>query len=500
MNDAPIYPPRRAPGRPQTAFITACEALTWIAWGEARTVESINENAFASVRRWGTSELGLVLDAIEARAASEPFCAIKSRYALEQQMKNFPYEERYTTIFSSQEGPRALRAIRARARQRTGHLISFPQLAKQLRAEIEDNQRRSVLVERSTAELLEAIRAEKITAFGQRRFPNGDRNPGAPHDPVPIEAVIHPSVTIELWNQLAIDSEADITAWNARRGMAFDDVRFKTADVLRLWPVQSIAAETASADKAATLPPPVGGASVARRTPQRTDSCTLTDAVGRIAYRDEYNGRYYAAPGDAGAEGESRHRRKLDKLYPTNSGLPGISDFAGLRNTEFGTALTAWELADDKRWGDAEHTLLDVLLAGTIKAFDETGNAVPAEFWLANTLLSLRARGFRLRAGDLVAIGLVPSARAVSLNPVGGTTAAHCGLPEELARDPRVVAAFDEMRRFAEECIMSRGGPPKRDDAAKAVNKKTTYPVREARKLYRFLPDRLRNPARTPRS
>lgn len=90
MNDAPTYPPRRAPG-PQTVFITACEALTWIAWGEARTVERINEDGFASVKRWGTSELSLVLEALEARAAPQPFCAIKPRHAIEQQINNLLY-------------------------------------------------------------------------------------------------------------------------------------------------------------------------------------------------------------------------------------------------------------------------------------------------------------------------------------------------------------------------------------------------------------------------
>lgn len=138
------------------------------------------------------------------------------------------------------------------------------------------------------------------------------------------------------------------------------------------------------------------------------------------------------------------------------------------------------------------------MLAGAIKAFDETGNAVPAEFWLANDLLSQRALAFRLRAGDLV--GLVPSGRRPSLNPADCATAATVGLPEDLARDPRVAVAFHEMCQFAEECMISRGGPPKRDDAAKAVNKKTTFPVRRARDLYRFLPNGLRNPPRTPRS
>ena len=57
------------------------------------------------------------------------------------------------------------------------------------------------------------------------------------------------------------------------------------------------------------------------------------------------------------------------------------------------------------------------------------------------------------------------------------------------------------MIKYAEK--VRRRGPesaPGRDDAAKEANRLTGFPVREARNLYHFLPDGLRNPARTRRS
>jgi hypothetical protein len=230
------------------------------------------------------------------------------------------------------------------------------------------------------------------------------------------------------------------------------------------------------------------------------NSCTLTDAIGLIAYGDKYDRRYHAPPGDIWAEGEKLHRRKLDLFYPSNSGLPGFSYLTRLETDEKAAALAALERAADRRWSEAADKLLADLMVGQFHAFDEWGRAVPAEFWLTNNLRSPRARGFRFRADDLIAIGAMPTVTAVSHNPADRATAAPGGLPAKLASDPRAVAAFDEMCRFAKEHITSHGKPPKRDAAASAVNMKTTFPVRKARGLYRFLPDELRNPARTPRA
>ena len=215
------YRPRRGP-EPETAFISACEALTWIALGTAKTIDELNRDGFHAVRRWGSSELELVLEALEARAAPEPFYAVKQGY--------FPDHH------FSPDGPRLLRAIRARARQRTGRLVAFADLAAELRGEIECQARMQCLLQHATLDIMETLRKTQIVAFGQRRHPNGKPNPGAPHDAVHIELLIHPAVTLELWNEIGIDVDADLSTRRVREGLAYDDVRFRTSDILTLWP------------------------------------------------------------------------------------------------------------------------------------------------------------------------------------------------------------------------------------------------------------------------
>ena len=74
-------------------------------------------------------------------------------------------------------------------------------------------------------------------------------------------------------------------------------------------------------------------------------------------------------------------------------------------------------------------------------------------------------------------------------------------VPDELLGDPLAVAAFVAMREFAEDHVKTKGKPPKRDDAARAANKKVTnYQIYKARDLYRHLPEHLRNRARKPRT
>jgi hypothetical protein len=67
-------------------------------------------------------------------------------------------------------------------------------------------------------------------------------------------------------------------------------------------------------------------------------------------------------------------------------------------------------------------------------------------------------------------------------------------LPPDLAHDPKASEAFREMYEYAETFVNSHGKPPKRTDAALQVG---PYPVYKAMKLYRHLPQNLRNPSRT---
>lgn len=72
--------------------------------------------------------------------------------------------------------------------------------------------------------------------------------------------------------------------------------------------------------------------------------------------------------------------------------------------------------------------------------------------------------------------------------------------PEDAANDPLACAALDAMKRCAEEHYQATGKPPKREDVAHQASRETRYPVRKCFRLYRNLPDHLRNRGRTPNS
>ena len=476
MSDAVSFPPRRGPV-PKTAFITACETVTWIAWGQAKTLGDIQDQGWDAVVRWGTSALGQVLEALEARSAPEPYCTIREEFSPRGRF--------------SRKGPSVLREIRARARKRTGMLVSYSELASELRGEIEGL--REDFIVHAVAELMEALRAKKITARGQRHHANGDKNPGAEHTSIPVDALIHPSVTIQLWNQIGIDADTDLLAWRAAKGMAYEDVRLKTSEVLALWPP----------DPARTAPcNGIGGRPerAAPRTKEIGESCIITDAIARLAYGSSYDGRYYAAPGNKYEEAEARNLRKADVQYPTVSRLPNVPDSRQISPEQYEAAMPRWVQENTARWKGSESLLHAALQAGSIKAFDASGRAVPAEFWLANNCRSPETYRFRLKGKDITGLGAASVNATFSPDGRVHTGSTSNGLPADLASDPKAVAAYDVMVTYARERLESQGTREKRDALAPAVSRKTGYPVRKARELYRYLPEELRNPTRTTHS
>jgi hypothetical protein len=241
--------------------------LTWIALGEPWTKERLDETGFESLQQWLTSNLDAVLEALDARAAREPFCAVARH--LTQWGAAARDERFYADRFLSPRGPRTLRTLRARARQRTGQLVSYADVAAELRVEMESNRCARILLDQATRDLIEALRAEQIIAYGQEDLPDGQPNKNARHDPIPFNVFIHPVVTVTLWNTVAADANAPIAEWAARRKPNYTDVRFKTADVLALWPVE----------------PPQDGASHERTDVELASASDRTGVQGRPTSR-----------------------------------------------------------------------------------------------------------------------------------------------------------------------------------------------------------------------
>jgi hypothetical protein len=129
------------------------------------------------------------------------------------------------------------------------------------------------------------------------------------------------------------------------------------------------------------------------------DSFTLTDAIARLAYGADYDGRYNGPGGRAWTESDARALRRRDMRNPGNSKLPGTFALIGQSTPAASAeALTAWKETDGRRWRAVEEELLAELAAGDAYVFNETGKDPTAEFWLSNTLRSRRACRFRVPA------------------------------------------------------------------------------------------------------
>ncbi len=98
-------------------------------------------------------------------------------------------------------------------------------------SDAQDEQR----VAEATRAVMEALRTGRLIAHGLPSDVDGNANPRAAHVPVPLGVLIHPATTIQLDDQII----AEGAAWMDRRSLTFHDVRFQTADVLALWPVQT---------------------------------------------------------------------------------------------------------------------------------------------------------------------------------------------------------------------------------------------------------------------
>ncbi len=170
---------------PHSAIMSVWEVLSWIAFNEIRPRDGFGDAADFT-RRWGHSNAGPVLEALEARAAPTPFCVVQRLVA-----DDVPWGgNAYSHKASSPDGPRMLRWIRATARHREGRLVTYAELAARLRAELETGAKEEAQIERARRKLLEALRAAKLTAWGKLDTRQGQPNPAAQYEAIPASIFI----------------------------------------------------------------------------------------------------------------------------------------------------------------------------------------------------------------------------------------------------------------------------------------------------------------------
>jgi hypothetical protein len=130
-----------------------------------------------------------------------------------------------------------LRWIRATVRQREGRLVTYAELAKRLRAELQTEAEDEAQIERARQELLEALRAARLTAWGKPNTRQGQPNPLAQFEAIPASVFIDEAVSITEWATVSADPNHP-TAIYSYHGPTFREVRFHSAEVLTVWPAE----------------------------------------------------------------------------------------------------------------------------------------------------------------------------------------------------------------------------------------------------------------------
>lgn len=215
---------------PTSAFMSVRHVMDWIAFRQVRERDDIDET-LDFVFRWSDSDVGPILEALEARADAEPYYVVQpSLY------DGDPWDRRsYVHRAFSPAAPKLLRAIRAKARKREGRLVTYADLAAALRSEILHTTEENELLKHAHQKLMEAVRAARLPVWARQDVKRGHENPAAVHAPAPIAIFMNELVTVTEWGTIGADSD-HATAIYSYQGPEFRDVRFVTADVLAVWP------------------------------------------------------------------------------------------------------------------------------------------------------------------------------------------------------------------------------------------------------------------------
>jgi hypothetical protein len=215
--------------------MSACEVLTWIGLGRPLVWGDIHAATDRRLHRWMTTNLRAVEMALAARAAPFPSCAVV------RNITDAPEPAWYADRALSPKGPSWLRKIRRRASEYEGRPVSYRELLASVRADIYEHDGDAPDIADAARQVIEALRAEKLTAYGLPSSRNGSARHSTALEPVPLGVLLHPTTTIDLNGQIGTDSEAEMLIWMRRRALTYHDVMFQTSAVLALWPVEASA-------------------------------------------------------------------------------------------------------------------------------------------------------------------------------------------------------------------------------------------------------------------
>jgi hypothetical protein len=302
-------PSRRGPA-PTSGIIAVGDALSWIAFGEARTQSLFD---IGMLLRWQHSPLDLFV-ALSARAGKSPWTdwmeIVGGRFTpLESSI--YPIGAERVDVLGgtpvdelvAREWAQTMRALRARARHQEGRPISYAELLDRLTGELAEQQHAIDLLTLAQRALQGALAAGQLTLYARRY--QIDRN-GTVHVNAEHEAV---STTVFMVADIRTTASGGVQ--DPDRGTLFVDATLRVAELLQVWSAGDdglVAARSAKAvppaPKTDTAPP-----NEAISPPPGADAAQPSAAVPSPAE--------VKAPMPGTTHPHRRQRSKQPKITPT---------------------------------------------------------------------------------------------------------------------------------------------------------------------------------------
>lgn len=216
-------------GIPDRGYLTASEALTWLATGQARSREQLVELFECRPSSWGhwwpdrgaPDALELILEALRARAGSSGhgrYCALRFA-AGASAILGETREMRYVHPAVSPDGPAFLRRLLVKAPDGSRRSASVSELATALAQDIDADRRTDGALKNAFRRIQNAILGGTVVAYGQRS------DQPAPHfEEIPSHLFLHDFASLSLFDRL------DLGPGRNR----FEGVRFITSQIAAL--------------------------------------------------------------------------------------------------------------------------------------------------------------------------------------------------------------------------------------------------------------------------
>jgi hypothetical protein len=210
--------------------LSTWDVVSWIAFRELQPRPDLPD-AVDFTLKWGSYDATQTLAALEARSSGAPYCVWEPSALDGEKWDGSTYKH----VAASPHGPKMLRSIVSQLKTKHRRIVTFREAAGILQSELEAFRLFNVRTDEAKRELVDALPAGKLTAWGKRDTRRGQPDPSAQHEAILASVFLDELVSVTEWGTVGADPEHP-TATFEYHGPAFRDVRFYADDVTRLWP------------------------------------------------------------------------------------------------------------------------------------------------------------------------------------------------------------------------------------------------------------------------